>query len=192
MARAGLSTYCPACEPTATGGRGIPDSFARVVLYGIATLGIYFLYYGYEAFREMDVRAGRRHRGRLYIVGLAVYFAMLVAFFLASEAGTWMETPAAHLAWTAGAVVSVVPWAAYFWLEAVPLRKDLPGRTIHPAVLPALLVFQASLATVTTALVTDLAIIGLEATTWYFLHASINQWWDQRTGGARPVDAVPA
>jgi hypothetical protein len=93
---------------------------------GILTLGLYWLYYWWTAFRAVDAAAGRRHHSALYAAHLLL-LGMSVGLAIATPPPEWTES--------AGLLVRLSPHGVTGLLAAVLLaayqRAEL--RNLHAA-----------------------------------------------------------
>ena len=160
--------------------------FGICLLLGVVTVGIYFVYYQWQVFREVDADAGRRHHAALFVAALAA--GLLAAggdLALGKASPAWLDLVA-----PAGALLR----ASYLWLEAGQLR-EARARVGLPATAPRNALYAVTAAgALAGAAFPDgpgflLSLAGLalaELFVYLALHQSIDAYWRRRRGGRAP------
>lgn len=199
MARLYDGSYvCGECEPEKLEVTAAPIApsrpFLLVLLLGMVTLGLYFIWYNWIVFKEFDERTGRRHHGNIFLLGL-FFIASAFGYALLTGGKTgWPEESWANPAPTVYGLflLSDVMWALYLWLElghlVRPLRElDLPP--LPPRVLlPGLIVIHGVLS---FGLQNDWmdAFFGLMILGSFFLvHSALSGFWAHKPSN----DSAPA
>jgi hypothetical protein len=167
-------------------GPARPRSFGACLLLGIVTLGIYFLYYQYRVFKEVDEDAGFRHLAGLFWSSFGVLALGLVAAALAADALGGVPRLFGMLG-----VLVALPLAAYLWLEASQLRRARAALGLAPMAPRNALAGLTLAATLTDAfvahdaarLVLAVAILLGQLSAFWVLHQAIHEYWATRRRG---------
>lgn len=177
--------------------------FWKCILFGLLTAGLYFVFYQWQAFREVDEHSRQRHLGAIMAVGM---LASLVVRFLQAlqprapgESALDLPTTTATLAlWLLGqAALSL-----YVVLELQHVKSWLatlagaPGAAVAAqglifaklAAAFATLAFAAS-PFILAALVA--LVIILELLSWVFIVNSLNDGWDRAKAQGLDQAALP-
>jgi hypothetical protein len=189
------SWVCPSCEPQKARAAqrirpaGRERSFAAVVLLTVVTLGIYFLYYQYVVFRDVDHAAGRPHHWPLF-----AGHATLLALFLAI--GIWIVLSTPSEAWDA---FSIPPWlrafamasalfhASYLFLEIRRFKGPWQAPMQSAWLLPILVLLQAALGPIRSENLgadgLSLILFIIQIILFWKMNKSINTWWREHWSG---------
>lgn len=172
--------------------------FGACLLLGVVTLGLYFLYYQFKVFREVDRDTGRRHHAMLFIVPVAVgAVARLLAFVWSRPGAQPPALPLAPPALVGLAIglggLGLAAQALYFFLELGHLRaaRAAVGLELRPSrwVLPIFHVLSALpfVAPGDPPLALALASAAVELLVYLVLNDRVNEYWLSRRAAAAPA-----
>jgi hypothetical protein len=185
-----------------------PNPLRRVwvcVVLGIVTFGLYFLYYQFQAFREVDRDAGRRHHAWLFLLALVPWLIAAMGQALwwpplphapsaVDPPSFWLPRPSQVVAELAFA--STVLQAIYFFLELGNLRnaradaglERSPARFFLPLfiiAMAAILLFAWWPRDAFTFMALAYAVVQLMVYTG--LNRDINAYWQHRRNASAPA-----
>lgn len=150
--------------------------------YGVVTLGIYFFWYNWAVFQEMDQKTGKKHHGGIYLVGLAILLASVPIGLWKGKQSDWnADELGSDLLLFGLALGAQLAWAVYLWLELrqfeSPLDEQGYAQPLPRIFLPAIIVIPVFLGLFTQSAWVDFIFTILMVWCFFLVHSATSKFW---------------